>query len=321
VFNKLSRGGVLKTVFFGTPEFAVPPLNTLLSSGHDILAVVTQPDRQSGRGKKVRICPVKNEAQKKGIRIMQPERVREAEFIEELRGLSPAVIAVVAYGQILPPDIINLPELGCVNVHASLLPKYRGAAPINWAIINGEKVSGVSTMLMDEGMDTGPVLQQQVVEIAPEDTAGSLSTKLAEEGARLLLTTLEGLQNGNLNPQPQTGEATYAPVMNKRDGLIQWTKPAPQLCNFIRGMNPWPGAYGFLEGGRIKILKAEPVDRDAAPGTLERVSKGRLYVGAGQGTISILEIQPPGKPAMTIHAFLQGRNLKDGMRFAPDYSL
>jgi methionyl-tRNA formyltransferase len=306
----------LKTVFFGTPEFAVLPLNTLLSSGHDILSVVTQPDRQSGRGKKVRPCPVKNEAQKKGIRIMQPEKVRDAGFIQELRDLNPAVIVVVAYGQILPPEIINLPELGCVNVHASLLPKYRGAAPINWAIINGEKETGVSTMLMDEGMDTGPVLQRQVVEIVRVDTAGSLSRKLTEAGARLLLTTLNGLQSGNLKPQLQTGEATYAPVMNKKDGLIQWTKPAQELCNFIMGMNPWPGAYGFLEGERIKILKAEPVDGDAAPGTIERVTKDRLHIGAGQGTISILEIQPPGKPVMAVNAFLQGRSLKDGMRFA-----
>ncbi|RJQ52363.1 MAG: methionyl-tRNA formyltransferase [Nitrospiraceae bacterium] len=308
----------MNIVFFGTPEFAVPPLGTLLNSEHKVLAVITQPDRPGGRGRHVSACPVKVEAGKAGLKIFQPLKVRDAGFIAELKRIAPDAIVVAAYGQILPSAIIRLPELGCINIHASLLPKYRGAAPINWAIINGEKKTGITTMLMDEGMDTGAVLLQEETEIAPDDTAGALSHRLSETGASLLIRTLEGIENGSVRPVPQSDGATYAPLLKKTDGFIQWGKSASDVSNLIRGMNPWPGAYGFLEGERVNILKAEPVEGNGEPGIIYRVSKEELAAGTGKGLLSVLEIQPAGKPVMTIRAFLQGRRIKEGMRFITD---
>ncbi len=305
----------MNLVFFGTPEFAVIPLITLLNEGYEVLAVVTQPDRQSGRGRHMSVCPVKAEAQKAGLKILQPLKARNPEFFVELRDLNPSVIITAAYGQILPAEIIHLPGSGCINIHASLLPKYRGAAPINWAIINGEKKTGITTMLMDEGMDTGPVLLQEETEIMPEDTAGTLSRKLSKIGAALLLRTLKELETGLIKPQPQNGAPTFAPLLKKTDGFINWTKSAEEVSNFIRGMNPWPGAYGFIEGERIKILKAVPLNENGEAGIINRVSKDKLVVGADKGSISILEIQPQGKPVMAIRAFLQGRKIMEGMKF------
>ncbi len=305
----------MRLVFFGTPEFAVPSLNALLNSEHEALAVVTQPDRRSGRGRQILFCPVKLEAQKAGLRIFQPQKVKDTDFIKELKAVNPDIIIVVAYGQILPSEIIHLPELGCVNIHASLLPKYRGAAPINRAIINGERKTGITTMLMDEGMDRGPVLLQEEIEIKAEDTAGSLSQGLSMIGADILLQTLKGLEKGSLKPGSQTGDVSYAPVLKKTDGLIPWSRSAGELCNFIRGMNPWPGAYSFLNGEKIKILRAISTNGDAETGMINKVTKDDLLVGAGKGLLSILEIQPSGKPVMTAKAFLQGRRLKEGMRF------
>ncbi len=306
----------MKLVYFGTPEFAVLPLQTLLGAGHEVLAVVTQPDRQSGRGRQLRSCPVKREAQKARLRILQPGKVREPEFIESLRALHPSAIVVAAYGQILPAAIIHLPELGCVNIHASLLPAYRGAAPINWAIINGEQKTGITTMLMDEGMDTGPVLLQKETEISAEDTAGSLSLRLSRIGADLLITTLKELQSGEVKPVPQSGIVSYAPLLKKDDGRITWSKPAEELCRFINGMNPWPGAYSILENERVKIIKAVPLEGNAEAGAIERAGKEDLIVGTGTGRLSILEIQPSGKAVMSVKAYLQGRRLKEGMRFS-----
>jgi methionyl-tRNA formyltransferase len=305
----------MNLVYFGTPEFAVAPLKTLLNSGHEVLAVVTQPDRQSGRGRHMSACPVKIEAQKSGLKTLQPLKVRGTEFLDELRSLNPSVIVVAAYGQILPSEIIRLPGFGCINIHASLLPKYRGAAPINRAIINGEKKTGITTMLMDEGMDTGPILLQEEVEITPGDTAESLSRRLSIIGADLLIRTLKGLESGLIKPVPQAGEASYAPLLKKTDGLIDWSRSAEEISNFIRGMNPWPGAYGFLDGERFKILKVVPLDESGETGIVKRVSKDELAVGAGEGSVSILEIQPSGKPVMTIRAFLQGRKMREGMKF------
>ena len=316
----------MQVVFFGTPDFAVLPLQALLDSGHDVIAVVTQPDRQSGRGRRMKPCPVKVKAQKAGLRILQPQKARYPGFIDELKILSPAVIVVVAYGQILPSGIIHLPEYGCVNIHASLLPKHRGAAPINRAIINGEEKTGITTMLMDEGMDTGPVLLQEETDIMPEDTAGSLSQRLSKIGADLILPTLQGLEDGSLKPEPQAGEASYAPLLKKSDGLIQWSKSAEELYDFVRGMNPWPGAYAFVEGERVKILKSAPVclpgknssggaaGNDEA-GVIVKAAKNELVISAGSGGLSLLEIQPAGKPVMPVKAFLQGRRLREGMRF------
>ena len=305
----------MEVVFFGTPEFAVLPLQVLLESGHEVIAIVTQPDRQSGRGRRMKSCPVKTLAQNAGLRILQPQKARDPDFINELKRLSPSVIVVVAYGQILPSEIIHLPKYGCLNIHASLLPEYRGAAPINQAIIDGRKKTGITTMLMDEGMDTGPVLLQEEMDIALDETAGSLSGRLSEVGAALILPTLQGLEDGSLKSEPQAGGPSYAPILRKSDGLIQWSKPAVALCDFIRGMNPWPGAYTFLGGERFKILKALPVEGDAEAGLINRITREELIVGAGEGTISVLEIQPAGKPVMTAKAFLQGRRLREGMRF------
>ncbi|MBI4710104.1 MAG: methionyl-tRNA formyltransferase [Nitrospirae bacterium] len=304
----------MRIIFFGTPEFAVPSLYALLDSGHEVLAVVTQPDKQSGRGRHMTACPVKQEAQRTGRMILQPQKVKEAAFAGELRQLTPDVIVVVAYGQILPPEIIHLPRYGCINVHASLLPKYRGAAPINRAIINGDDKTGITTMLMDEGMDTGPILLQTEIAIEEGDTAGSLSDKLSRLGAEILIKTLTGLEQGDIKPRPQSGDASYAPALKKTDGLILWSKPARELCNFIRGMNPWPGAYSFLKGKRVKILKAAALDGAGASGVVIKAAQNELAVGAGEGLVSILEVQPEGKPAMSISAFLQGRKISEGMR-------
>ena len=308
-------GDSLKIVFFGTPEFAVPALKALLDSEHEIIAVVTQPDRQSGRGRHITPCPVKTEAQKAGLRILQPLKIREADFIKELKALSPALIVVVAYGQILPAAILDLPQYGCVNIHASLLPRYRGAAPINWAIINGEKKTGITTMLMDEGMDTGPALLRAETDITPDDTAGSLSERLAAAGAGLLLPTIRGLVAGSLKPMPQQGEATYAPILKKSDGFIEWSRPAREISDFIRGMNPWPCAYGFIGEERFNILRAAAVDGKGEAGVIDRATKDELHVCAGSGKVSVLEIQASGKPVMQVKAFLQGRRLSGGMMF------
>jgi methionyl-tRNA formyltransferase len=261
------------------------------------------------------VCPVKAEAQKAGLKILQPLKARNPEFFAELRALNPSVIITAAYGQLLPSEIIHLPGSGCINIHASLLPKYRGAAPINWAIIKGEKKTGITTMLMDEGMDTGPILLQEETEIAPDDTAGTLSTKLSKIGAALLVRTLKEVEAGSIKAFPQNGTPTFAPLLKKTDGCINWTISAEEVCNFIRGMNPWPGAYGFLEGERIKILKAVPAGVHGEPGVINTVSKELLIAGAGKDSISILELQPSGKPVMTIGAFLQGRKIRVGMRF------
>lgn len=306
---------MMRLIFFGTPEFAVPSLDALLSSEHEVLAVVTQPDRQSGRGGRMIFCPVKLEAQKVGLKIHQPHKARDTDFIKELKTLNPSVIVVVAYGQILPSAIIHLPKFGCINVHASFLPKYRGAAPINWAIIKGEEKTGITTMLMDEGMDTGPILLQEEIKIKADDTAGSLSHRLSEIGADILMQTLERLEEGSLKPVPQTGNVSYAPVLKKTDGLIQWSKSAKELCSFIRGMNPWPGAYGFLNGERVKILRAVSIEGNGETGVIEKVTKDELLVGTGKGILSIIEIQSSGKRVMAVKAFLQGKRLREGMRF------
>jgi len=255
------------------------------------------------------------EALKAEVRVLQPRRVREPEFIYELKSMNPDAIVVVAYGQILPPDIIHLPQYGCLNIHASLLPLYRGAAPINMALINGDKKTGITIMLMDEGMDTGPILLQKQVDISDDDTAGTLSRKLSETGGDILIRALQGLKTQSLNPFMQPQGATTAPIMKKSDGFIQWTKSAEELDCFIRGMNPWPGAYGFVESERYKILKAVPVEGNGEPGEIVQMSKDDLYIGTGKGVLSVLEIQPSGKPVMPVHAFLQGTRLRKGMKF------
>lgn len=296
----------------GTPDFAVPALRALIDEKEDIALVVTQPDKVKGRGHVLSPPPVKELALLHGIRVAQPAKIRTTEFCAELAAYKPEFIIVVAFGRILPKNILDLPARGCVNVHGSLLPKYRGAAPIQWALIRGEKVTGVTAMLMDEGMDTGDVLLQSAIAIDDGETAGSLFGRLAELGAATLVDTIKGLRNGVLRPIPQAGEPTFAPVLKKDDGIIDWWRSASDLAYFVRGMNPWPCAVTRLGGGSIKILRARAVAGRGEPGRLEKASGGVLAVGTQDGLLMIEELQPEGKKAMTAAAFLAGRRLKEG---------
>lgn len=305
----------MRIVFFGTPLFAVPSLKALIQSGEEIAAVVTQPDKKKGRGHLLSHSPVKELAVKEGLCIFQPASMKDADFLNELSLIKPELIVVVAYGRILPESIINLPANGCVNVHASLLPEYRGAAPISWVIINGEEFTGVTTMLMDKGLDTGDILLEEKIRISDEDTTETLSRKLSELGASLLLKTIKGIKEDSIKPRPQTGEASYAPVIKKEDGLLNWSKTAIELFNFVRGMCPWPGAYCHLNKERIKLIIVRALDGQGKPGRIERALKDELVVGTAKGLISIIALQPEGKKVMSAEAFLHGRNIKEGTYF------
>ncbi|MEJ2696321.1 MAG: methionyl-tRNA formyltransferase [Candidatus Sulfobium sp.] len=307
----------MRVIFFGTPDFAVPSLKVLVEAGEDIVAVVTRPDRAKGRGRKLTAPPVKELAQSRGLRVMQPAAVGSQAFAEELSSLDPDVIAVVAYGRIIPPSILRLPPLGCVNVHASLLPKYRGAAPVQRAIINGEKKTGVTTMLMDEGLDTGGILLQEETEISSDENAGSLGARLSVMGASLLSVTLEGLKNGTVKPFPQAGEPTYAPPLKKEDGGIDWSLPAERLSDLIRGTYPWPGAYCSFQGERVTILRASVAEggHDCAPGAITGISAESICTCTGRGILRVLELKPRGKKAMSAGAFIRGRHAKEGASF------
>lgn len=305
----------MRIVFFGTPLFAVPSLNALIQAGEEIAAVVTQPDKKKGRGHLLSQSPVKELAISKGIRILQPASMKDTDFLNKLSLIKPELIVVVAYGKILSESILNLPAHGCINVHASLLPKYRGAAPISWAIINGEEITGITTMLMDQGLDTGDILLQEEIKISDEDTTETLSRKLSELGASLLLKTIKGIKDGSVKPKHQSGEATYAPVIKKEDGRIIWSKTAIELFNFVRGMYPWPGAYCHLNKERIKLIKVKALDGSGKSGRIEKVQKDEFVVGTGKGLLSIIELQPEGKKIMSAEAFLQGRNIREGTYF------
>ncbi len=299
-------------IFFGTPEFAVPSLKTLVQEHEEVVLVVTQPDRVKGRGHSISAPPVKELALSHGLRVVQPHRMRDPEFHTELAGCSPEFIVVVAYGRILPKEILEIPSRGCINVHASLLPKYRGAAPIQWSLIRGEKITGVATMLMNEGLDTGDVLLQSSLEISEDDNAATLSGKLAVLGAKTLIDTIRGIRSGCVKPVPQEGEATYAPPLRKEDGVMDWQKGSVELSNFIRGMNPWPSAFCRLGSERIKILKAKAAAGSGEPGRIEKASAGALIAGTSKGLLIIEELQPEGKKAMSAAAFLAGRKLREG---------
>ena len=303
----------MSVIFFGTPDFAVPALRALIASGEAVSLVVTRPDKLKGRGHKMTPPPVKVAALDAGIRVMQPVTLKDSAFVSELTAIKPEFIVVVAYGKILPKSILELPAHGCINIHASLLPKYRGAAPIQWAIVNGEKRTGVTTMLIDEGLDTGHILLQQGIDITDEDTAGSLWKRLSEMGASLLIETIKGMRDGSVEPMPQQGESSYAPIIKKGDGLIDWSKSALELFNFVRGMQPWPCAYCRINDEAVKILKAAPVEGKGEKGVIVKASDGNLFVGTGHGLLSIIELQPPGKRPMPASAFIQGRRLKEGM--------
>ncbi|MGD1074929.1 MAG: methionyl-tRNA formyltransferase [Thermodesulfovibrionales bacterium] len=303
----------MSIVFFGTPEFAVPSLKALIRSGEEISLVVTQTDKRKGRGHKLTPPPVKLAAIDAGLRVRQPATLKDNAVSYEIAELKPEFIVVVAYGKILPKSILEIPRHGCINVHASLLPKYRGAAPISWAIIRGEKKTGITTMRMDEELDAGPILLRSELEITREDTAYSLGRKLSDLGASLLKETLEGLRNGSVRPVLQTDEATFAPALKKEDGLIDWSRSAEDIFNFIRGMQPWPGAYCHIDREAIKILKVEPTAGSGVPGAIEKITQHELIVGTANGLLSLLEVQPPGKKSMPASAFLQGRKLQQGM--------
>ncbi len=297
----------MRLVFMGTPMFAVLPLRALAAAGNDIAGVVTRIDKPSGRNRLLTQPPVKLAAQDAGFTVYQPRRVREQEFIESLRKLNPDVIVVSAYGQILPKDILFLPKYGCINIHASLLPAYRGAAPINWAIINGEPFTGITIMQMDEGMDTGAILLQERTPIDPHDTAGTLTEKMSQLGARMITSALPLLESGKLKPVEQNGsKATLAPILKKEDGIIDWKLPAHEIHNRVRGLSPWPGAYTFLDGKMIKIIESEATSGTGEPGLLYGTERNTLAVGTGSGLLRILSLQPAGKKPMPAGDFLRG---------------
>jgi methionyl-tRNA formyltransferase len=284
------------------------------------VAVVTQPDRAAGRGKKLEPPPVKKEALKADLPVLQPISIRKTEFLDTLRKLAPYFIVVVAYGKILPREIIHLPPGGCINIHASLLPKYRGAAPINRAIIKGEEKTGITSMFMDEGLDTGPILIKKEIGITENDTAGAIEKKLSELSSPILISTLDGLRKGTIKADPQKGEATYAHPLKKEDCLIPWSSSARDISNLIRGLTPRPGAYTFLGNKRIRVNFSRTLEGEAQPGVVCKVTKKELLVGTGSGIVSIVELQPPGKSSMPISAFLQGRKIKEGMFFTSNPS-
>lgn len=292
----------------GTPHFAVPSLRALHEAGHEISGVITQPDRRKGRGKRVVPPPVKDTALSLGIPVYQPDNPNTEDFLHQLAALSPNVIVTVAFGHLLKEQILNLPPHGCLNVHASLLPKYRGAAPIAWAIFNGEEVTGVTIMKMDEGMDTGPILAVREEVIRPDDTTETLGQRLSEIGAALIVETLDKWLAGRITPVPQDPHhATYAPPLKKSDGKIDWARPAAEIERQIRAMTPWPGAFTTIEGKMLKIFKAEVVDTDEAmePGQ-SLITNDAWRVTTGNGALELLEIQLEGKKRQNIHTFLKG---------------
>ena len=308
----------MRVVFMGTPGFAVGTLKALLEAGHDVAAVVTQPDKPKGRGKELLITPVKAEAVKHDIPVFQPERVRKnEEFLEELKKLAPDVIVVVAFGQLLPVSVLTLPKYGCVNVHASLLPMYRGAAPLQWVIINGEKVSGVTTMQMDKGLDTGDMLLKEEVAIEPKETYETYHDKLSVVGAQLLIKTLDGLEAGTITPVKQEGDTCYASMIDKSLGNLDFTRPAVELERLMRGLDPAPAAYSFLDGKLLKLFGADVVDSDKEYsaqecGIITNITKNTFDITTGAGVLRVNEVQLEGKKRMDAASFLRGCRLTEG---------
>ena len=306
----------MRVIFMGTPDFAVASLEALLRE-HEVLAVITQPDKPKGRGKKLAFSPVKEYALAHGLAVLQPERVKAPEFVEELRKYNAELIAVTAFGQILPEEILNMPEYGCINVHGSLLPKYRGAAPMQRAIIDGETVTGLTTMFMAKGMDTGDMLLKTEVEIAPEDNFETLHDKMAAAGASLLLETIAGLESGMIQRIPQKEEdATYAPMIDKETGHISWEKGGQEIINLMRGLTPGPGAYTLYEGEPLKLFRAEAENGafpDAEFGEIVEVTKQAFAVKCGDGVLWVRELQARGGKRMSADAYLRGHEMKEGV--------
>ena len=307
----------MKIVFMGTPDFAVPTLESLMKGGHEVIAAVTQPDKPKGRGKAVLMTPVKEKALEYDIPVYQPVKARDPEFIALLEEMNPDCIVVVAFGQILPKAILDIPKYGCINVHASLLPKYRGAAPIQWAVIDGEEKSGVTTMLMDEGLDTGDMLEKIEYVLDENETGGSLFDKLSTLGGELILSTLEKIEDGTITRTPQGESVTsYAKMLQKSMGKIDWSMEAVKIERLIRGLNPWPSAYTSLKGKTVKIwaAKVEEGQTTGNPGRVT-VTKDKLLVETGEGFLSITELQLEGKKRMETAAFLRGFTVEDQSEF------
>lgn len=330
---------MLKILFMGTPDFAQESLKSIYDAGFEIIGVVTNPDKPKGRGMKLAYSPVKEYALEKNLKIYQPIKIRNnTEFLDEIRTLAPDVICVVAYGKILPKEILEIPKLGCINVHGSLLPKYRGAAPIQWAVLNGEKITGITTMYMDEGMDTGDMILKEEVEIGPEETTGDLWQKLTKIGGEILVKTLKLIEEGKAPREKQTEEATLAPMLNKEMALIDWeNSDANKIHNLIRGLNPIMGAYSYIDGKKIKFWKSKVLTKEEffsyktefeeyeakfnnlVPGTiLIADDKDGLYIKANGGVLKILEIQGENAKRMPTADFLRGNHLIAGMIFSKD---
>jgi methionyl-tRNA formyltransferase len=302
----------VRVIFYGSGRFAIPSFEALVGAGHDVAAAVTQPDREKGRGRSVSPPPLKPVALARGVPVLQPPRVRHA--VEELSTLRPELQVVVAYGQILPRAVIDLAPLGTVNVHGSLLPRYRGAAPIQWAIARSEARTGVTTMLIDEGLDTGPILLQSELAIGPGETAADLEPRLAEAGAGLLLETVDGLASGAIQPRPQDHDrATLAPLLSKRDGAVDWTLDAAEIEARIRGFVPWPGVRASCRGRSLRLLQAEPTRGQGSPGQVIAVGAEGIVVACARGSaLRLLEVQPESKRAMDAAAFARGAHLEVG---------
>jgi len=303
----------VRTVFMGTPEFACGTLAGLIDAGLNLVGVYTQPDRPKGRGRKLTPPPVKELALQHGLPVFQPERLRRPEAVEELRALEPDLIVVVAYGQILPQSVLDIPRHGCINVHASLLPKYRGAAPINKVIVDGEKETGITTMLMDAGLDTGDMLVKKSLVIGDNETAGELHDRLAKLGRETMEDTLQQLLAGRLQPQPQDDAQTcYAPLMKKEDGQIDWSQPAASIHNQVRGLDPWPGAYTYFDGELLKIAVTRVVAGSGSPGAVLKANADGVVVACGEGALTIGALQLPGKRRLPASDFLRGQPLPAG---------
>ena len=308
----------MRLVFMGTPNFAASSLEAMLRSDDSVVGIVTQPDRPKGRGQILTPSPVKLLAQREQIPLFQPLKMKDPEFLQALAGWKPDLIAVAAFGRILPPAILALPPLGCINVHGSLLPKYRGAGPIQWAIINGETETGITTMLMDEGMDTGAMLLQETIPITPDDTAGTLSPRLAELGGRLLVKTIARLKAGSFVPRTQdSSRATLAPLLKKEDGAIDWVLPATALVNRVRGLSPWPGAYTTVAGGdRWTIWRALalPGHVTKPPGVIVAITHEAIHVATGEGVLAVMELQPANSRRMAVSQYLAGHPIVVGLQ-------
>ncbi|MDO5038156.1 methionyl-tRNA formyltransferase [Clostridium sp.] len=305
----------MKIVFMGTPDFAVPSLKALIDK-YGVCAVFTQPDRPKGRGKKLAFSPVKEEALKHNIKIYQPEKLKdEKEMIQELKDMEPDFIIVVAFGQILTKEVLDIPKYGCINLHGSILPMYRGAAPINWAIMMGEKVSGNTTMLMDVGLDTGDMLLKDEVEITDNMTAGELYDILKDRGGNLLIETIEGILNNTIKPEKQSDETFYAKMLNKKLAQIDWNKSALEIHNMIRGLNPWPIAHTLYEGSTMKIFESEVLNKNSTleNGRIINVSKKGIEISTGDGVLLIKKVQFPNSKPLMVEQYINGHDVKDGI--------